>query len=87
MKKLEIKDLSVLTILNEMAIELTNHAINEGFYDGYMHKDISWLLENKNKIVNDFYNNTDKFKGALKTRCKYINMFSKETIYYLVEKL
>jgi len=52
-----------------------------------MHKAISWLIENKNKIVNDFYNNSDKFEGALKTRCKYINMFDKETIYYLVEKL
>jgi len=87
MKKIEIKDLSGLTILNEMAGELLNQDIDSNFYDGYMHKDISWLVENKNKIVNDFYNNIDKFKGALKTRCKYINMFSKETIYYVVEKL
>jgi len=35
MKKIQISDLSVLTILNEMAIELLNQDIDSNFYDGY----------------------------------------------------
>ena len=87
MAKVEIRELWILTVLNEMAAELTNHDINSDFYDGYMYKDISWLLKNKNKIVNDFYDNVDKMSNAIKTRCKNINRYSKEIIYYAVENL
>ena len=87
MKKVQINNLWILTILNEMAAELTNHDINSFFYDGYMYKDISWLIKNKNKIVSDFYDNVDKMGKALKTRCKNINRYSKEIIYNAVEHL
>lgn len=87
MKKVQISDLWVLTLLNEMAAELINHDINCDFYDGYMYKDISWLIKNKNKIVNDFYDNVDKMSKALKTRCNNINRYSKEIIYNAIEHI
>ena len=87
MKKIQTKDLSCLTILNEMALELLSNSIDEAFYEDYVYKDISWLIKNKNKILNDFYNNIDKLEGGLKLRCKYINMFEKETIYKIIERL
>lgn len=59
---MKINDLYEINILNTKAGILVNHHIDEEFYDYYFENEISWLIENKNKIENDFSKNIDKFK-------------------------
>lgn len=62
MKELKIIDLFELNELNEMATILLNHNVDNKFYDYYIFKDLSWLLENKKKIINDFDSNLKEIR-------------------------
>ena len=59
---MKINKLHEINILNTKAGILVNHHIDEDFYDYYFENDISWLLDNKAKIENDFNKNIDKLK-------------------------
>ena len=59
---MKINKLHELNILNTKAGILVNHHIDEDFYDYYFENGISWLLENKEKIEDDFSKNIDKLK-------------------------
>lgn len=63
----KIKNLYSLNILNEKCKILLNNSnkladINPEFYDFYFLNNLDWLIENQNKINNDFKNNLDKIK-------------------------
>lgn len=63
----KIKNLYSLNILNEKCKILLNNSnkltdINPEFYDFYFLNDLDWLIENQDKINQDFYNNIDKMK-------------------------
>lgn len=63
----KIKNLYSLNILNEKCKILLNNSnkltdINPEFYDFYFLNDLDWLIENQDKINNDFKNNLDKIK-------------------------
>lgn len=58
----KIKNLYSLNILNEKCKILLNNNINTDFYDFYFLNDLDWLIENQDKINNDFKNNLDKIK-------------------------
>ena len=59
---MKINNLYEINILNTKVGILVNHHIDENFYDYYFENEISWLLENKEKIENDFNKNIDKLK-------------------------
>ena len=46
----------------KLNIELLNNNNNPDFYDFYFLNNLDWLIENKDKINQDFYNNLDKIK-------------------------
>ena len=58
----KIKNLYSLNVLNEKCKILLNNNINPDFYDFYFLNNLDWLIENKDKINQDFYNNLDKIK-------------------------
>lgn len=58
----KIKNLYSLNILNEKCKILLNNNINPDFYDFYFLNNLDWLIENQDKINQDFYNNLDKIK-------------------------
>lgn len=63
----KIKNLYSLNILNEKCKILLNNSnkltdINPDFYDFYFLNNLDWLIENQDKINNDFKNNLDKIK-------------------------
>ena len=70
---MKIKDLYDLERLNEMCSMLLNRGIDDEFYDYFMLKDLSWLLENEEKITNDFENNIEKMRWDILLNCKIIN--------------
>lgn len=74
---MKIRHLYVLNILEEMASENLNRRIDDKFYDYFMHKGLDWLLDNAEKIVNDFYNNISKFGWELEHANEFFPIFSK----------
>ncbi len=70
---MKIKDLYDLERLNEMCSMLLNRRIDDEFYDYFMLKDLSWLLENQEKITNDFENNIEKMRWDILLNSKIIN--------------
>lgn len=70
---MKIKDLYDLERLNEMCSMLLNRRIDDEFYDYFMLKDLSWLLENEEKITNDFENNIEKMRWDILLNSKIIN--------------
>lgn len=70
---MKIKDLYDLEKLNEMCGMLLNRRIDDEFYDYFMLKDLSWLLENQEKITNDFENNIEKMRWDILLNSKIIN--------------
>lgn len=58
----KIKNLYSFNVLNEKCKILLNNNINPEFYDFYFLNDLDWLIENQDKINNDFKNNLDKIK-------------------------
>lgn len=63
----KIKNLYSLNVLNEKCKILLNnsnklHHKIQDFYDFYFLNDLDWLIENQDKINQDFYNNLDKMK-------------------------
>lgn len=70
---MKIKDLYDLERLNEMCSMLLNRGIDDEFYDYFMLKDLSWLLENEEKITNDFENNIEKMRWDILLNSKIIN--------------
>lgn len=59
---MRINKLYELNILNTKAGILVNHHIDNEFYDYYFENELNWLLENKDKIEDDFNKNIDKLK-------------------------
>ena len=59
---LKINDLVKINILEKRCEILLNCRIDDRFYDYYMFNKINWLLENEDKINNDYFNNLDKIK-------------------------
>ena len=59
---MKINKLHEVNILNTKAGILVNHHTDEDFYDYYFENEISWLLDNKEKIEDDFSKNIDKLK-------------------------
>lgn len=59
---MKIKELNEINILKDKTSILLNHNIDSDFYDYFFEKDISWLVENKQKIEKDFTNNLEKMK-------------------------
>lgn len=70
---MKIKDLYDLERLNEMCGMLLNRRIDVEFYDYFMLKDLSWLLENEEKITKDFENNIEKMRWDILLNSKIIN--------------
>lgn len=66
MKNIRINELWIINNLEEMSEAMVNHSIEKEFYDYYMIKELDWLVENAEKIINDFYNNINKFDFDLK---------------------
>ena len=63
----KIKNLYSLNVLNEKCKILLNnsnklHNEIQDFYDFYFLNNLDWLIENQDKINQDFYNNLDKMK-------------------------
>lgn len=54
---LKINDLVKLDTLEKRCEILLNCRIDDRFYDYYMFNKINWLLENEDKINNDYFNN------------------------------
>lgn len=61
-KDFKIHDLYNLNRLNEKCRILLNNNINLEFYDFYFLNNLDWLIENQDKINNDFNNNINKMK-------------------------
>lgn len=61
-RMMKISELTKINTLNEKATLLCNARCDENFYDFYFKKPIEWLLENENKINDDYNNNIDKLK-------------------------
>lgn len=59
---MKINELYKLNELNTKAGLLLNNSVDNDFYDFYMTKNLEWLLENKEKIENDYINNIAKLK-------------------------
>lgn len=59
---MKIKDLYELNTLHTKAGLLLNNGVNNEFYDLFSWKDLGWLIENKERIEEDFNNNIDKLK-------------------------
>lgn len=57
---MKIINLDELNKLEQMSRIMLNHNIDNDFYNYYMFNDINWLIENQEKIINDYESN--KFK-------------------------
>lgn len=85
---MKIKKLYVLNLLNEMAGAMLNHRVDDEFYDYYMLKELNWLIENRNKIINDYVNNYDKLKFDFENNYfNYINKFDVRKIKKIIEEM
>lgn len=61
-KDFKIHGLYDLNRLNEKCRILLNNHINDEFYECYFLNNLDWLIENQEKISNDFSNNLYKIK-------------------------
>ena len=85
---MKIRKLEVLNILIEMAGAMLNHRVDDEFYDYYMLKELNWLIENRNKIINDYVNNYDKLKFDFENNYfNYINKFDVREIKKIIEEM
>lgn len=62
MNKAKIRDLEKLMVLNEMAMNNLDKKIDEDFYNCYVSNDISWLIDNMNRIIDDFYSSDTTYE-------------------------
>lgn len=85
---MQIKELYVLNLLDEMASAMLNHEVDNEFYDYYMEKDLNWLIDNREKIVNDVVNNYDKLEFDFRAKYyNYLNQWNKTELKSAVEKI
>lgn len=61
-KTIKISELELLNELDQKCSILSKHHIDDEFYCFYAVKNINWLIDNKDKIITDFEQNTDKLK-------------------------
>lgn len=59
---MEIIELTKYMVLKEMATNNLNKRIDDKFYDNFMFKDTQWLVDNMDKIINDFYSKDNTFE-------------------------
>lgn len=59
---MKIIDLTKYMVLKEMATNNLNKRVDDKFYDNFMFKDSKWLVDNMNKIINDFYSKDNTFE-------------------------
>lgn len=86
--QMKIKDLYVLNLLDEMASAMLNHKVDNDFYDYYMEKDLSWLFDNREKIINDVINNYDKLEFDFRAKYyNYLNKWNKNELKKAVEDM
>lgn len=85
---MKIKYLCLLNLLREMASAMLNHEVDNEFYDYYMEKDLNWLIDNREKIVNDVVNNYDKLEFDFRAKYyNYLNQWNKTELKSAVEKI
>lgn len=74
---MKIKNLYLINILEEMASISLNKRINDELYDYYMFNDLEWLLDNAERIINDFYSNINRFSWELEHANEYFPVFGR----------
>lgn len=85
---MKINQLYVLNLINEMASAMLNHKVDNEFYDYYMEKDLSWLVDNREKIINDVVSNYDKLEFDFRAKYyNYLNQWDKTELKSAVEKI
>ena len=85
---MKIKYLCLLNLLREMASAMLNHEVDNEFYDYYMEKDLNWLIDNREKIVNDVVNNYDKLEFDFRAKYyNYLNQWDKTELKSAIEKI
>lgn len=74
---MKVKDLWLLSILDEMRGENLNRGIDSEFYDWTGAKDIEWLYDYAEIIVIDFYHNIDIYEFEIENKQYYFPISSK----------
>lgn len=82
---MKINKLLVLNILNEMACTCLNRQVDNKFYDFYFEKDMQWLLDNWQKIFNDFYSLDTTFERE-NGHLFHVKDFSKQDVKDIIMK-
>lgn len=59
---MKIIDLTKYMVLEEMATNNFNKRIDNKFYDNFAFKDTKWLVDNMDKIIDDFYSKDNTFE-------------------------
>lgn len=85
---MKINQLYVLNLINEMASAMLNHKVDNEFYVYYMEKDLSWLVDNREKIINDVVSNYDKLEFDFRAKYyNYLNQWNNTELKSAVEKI
>ena len=85
---MQIKYLYVLNLLNEMASAMLNHGVDNEFYNYYFEENLSWLFDNREKIINDVVNNYDKLEFDFRAKYyNYLNKWNKNELKKAVEDM
>ena len=85
---MKINQLYVLNLLNEMASAMLNHGVDNEFYNYYFEENLSWLLDNREKIINDVVNNYDKLEFDFRAKYyDYLNKWNKNELKKAVEDM
>lgn len=85
---MQIKYLYVLNLLNEMASAMLNHKVDNEFYYYYFEENLSWLFDNREKIINDVVSNYDKLEFDFRAKYyDYLNKWNKNELKKAVEDM